>query len=292
MRSLEGRVAVITGGASGIGRALAEEFVKEGMRVVLADVEQSALESTVAALKGTGKNVTGVVTDVTRLESVQALADQVWKEHGACHVLCNNAGVGAPAAKIWETTPNDWKWVFNVNVMGVMHGILAFVPRMIAAGDEGVIVNTSSSDGGIAPMPQASVYASSKAAVSIMTECLNAQLEADKTKLRAAIFYPAGGLLKTGLWTADRNRPKELERERPRSTPAMTVDQLEQMAKKAGRELPIQPLDALARDVVEGILAGRGVVMLGLSSAAATLHSRADEIGRGALPTPHTLPGL
>jgi len=111
MQQLEERVAVVTGGASGIGKALARAFADEGMRLVLADVEKKALDATVAELSKGGRDVGGVVTDVSRQASVEALADHVFAQHGACHILCNNAGVGAPSAPVWETTPNDWKWV-------------------------------------------------------------------------------------------------------------------------------------------------------------------------------------
>ena len=176
METLAERVAVVTGGASGIGLALARAFLDEGMKVVIADVEAPALDRAREELASRG-DVTGVVTDVTDFGSVERLAATTFDTYGACHVVCNNAGVGAPSSLVWETTINDWRWVHGVNVMGVVHGIQAFVPRMIAAGDPGYIVNTSSGDGGIAPMPAASVYAASKAAVTSLTECLASQLD-------------------------------------------------------------------------------------------------------------------
>jgi NAD(P)-dependent dehydrogenase (short-subunit alcohol dehydrogenase family) len=284
VQGLVGKVAVVTGGASGIGLALARAFVGEQMNVVIADIEQQALDSAAAALGGT---VTAVRTDVSDPDSVHALADATYDAHGACHVLCNNAGVGAPSANVWETTVNDWKWVHGVNVLGVVNGILAFVPRMIAGGDEGFIVNTSSGDGGIAPMPQASVYASSKAAVTCLTECLAVQLEAEGTKLRAGIFYPSGGLLRTGLWTADRNRPAELKRERPRPTEPMTIEKLEEMAKAAGHELQFQDLDELARIVVDGIRDERFIMMVGTESIGPTMRERGEAFASGRLPARH-----
>ena len=181
--------------------------------------------------------------------SVEALADATYERFGACHLLGNNAGVGAPSSTPWETTVNDWRWVHGVNVMGVVHGVLAFVPRMIEAGEPGHVVNTSSGDGGIEPLPTASVYAASKAAVTIFTECLASQLESEGTNLRASIFYPSGGLLRTGLWESDKTRPADLARERPRTTEPMTVDKLEAMAEKGGYELPWQDLNELARVV-------------------------------------------
>jgi NAD(P)-dependent dehydrogenase (short-subunit alcohol dehydrogenase family) len=283
MQELQGKVAVVTGGASGIGLALARALLREGMTVVIADIEQSALDNAVAEL-APGGPVSGVQTDVSKLESVEALADHVYAHHGACHLLCNNAGVGAPSSKVWATTPNDWRWVFGVNVTGVVNGILTFVPRMLEAGEEGHIVNTSSPDGPISPLSTASVYAASKAAVSVLTECLAAQLEADGTNLRASVFYPSGGLMKTGLWTAERTRPPELARERPRETAAMTIEDLEAMATKGGHELQFQSLDELADLVVDGIRQQRYVMMLGLDGAAATLRVRADATEKGQLP--------
>jgi NAD(P)-dependent dehydrogenase (short-subunit alcohol dehydrogenase family) len=287
MELVTGGVAVVTRGASGIGRALARALAQEGMRVVIADVEAGPLEEACAELDASGRKVVGVVTDVSDPDSVERLADATFDRFGGCHLLCNNAGVGAPSSKVWETTVNDWRWVHGVNVMGVVHGIQAFVPRMIAAGEPGYVVNTSSGDGGIAPMPSASVYAASKAAVTSLTESLAIQLVADETELRAAIFYPSGGLLRTGLWTADRNRPAELARERPRATEPMTIDQLEAMAKQGGRELHFQDLDELAQTVVEGVRADRFIMMIGVESIGTTMRERATAFEHGDLPSAH-----
>ena len=280
MDHLGGKVAVVTGGASGIGRALAERFLAEGMRVVLADVERGPLDDTVARLRELGGDVVGVPCDVTSPDSVEALADAAYRTYGAVHVLCNNAGVGPPGGLVWESTPNDWRWTFSVNVFGVAHGVQAFVPRMLAAGDEGIVINTSSPDGPIAPMPQAACYAATKCAVTCLTECLDAQLQAEGARIRAAVFYPSGrGLLETGLWTADRNRPAELARERPRETPPLTVEALK------AKGVPIQPLDELADLVVDGIRDGRFVMVLDAEGQAATLRERADRVAAAENPT-------
>ena len=281
-----GRVAVVTGGASGIGRALGEALAREGARVVLADVEAPALErASREVAEATGAEISGIVTDVSDFASVDALAAEVFGRYGEVNVLVNNAGVGAPSAKVWDTTPNDWRWVFGVNVFGVAHGVVAFVPRMIESGRPGYVVNTSSGDGTVSPMPAASVYASSKAAVSTMTECLAAQLRDEGAPIGVSLFLPGGrGLLDTGLWTADRNRPAELARERPRSTPPITVAELRDSAAKAGRELPIQPLDELAESVLDGMRKGTYCICIGLEASAATLHERADRFGRGEIP--------
>ena len=283
MQDINGKVAVVTGGASGIGAGLVRSLLKAGATVVVADVEAAALEAAVAEFANAGGNVTGVVTDVSDPHSVEALAERVYAEHGVCHLLFNNAGVAAPSANIWETTPNDWTWVHGVNVMGVMHGIRSFVPRMIAGGEEGHIINTSSGDGGISPLPYQSVYASSKAAVSIISECLAAQLQGEGTKLAASVFYPSGGLLDTGIWTTDRNRPESLARERP-TDPIPTIHDFADAAKAAGMELEFQDLDDLAEFALAGIRQGDFVIMIGLEEAEHTLLDRAKRIGKASLP--------
>ena len=283
-QDFSGRVAVITGGASGIGRALGHRFAAEGASVVLADVEAGALARTIEELAADGADVTGAVCDVTDPASVDSLAEHVYASHGAVHVLVNNAGVGPPAASPWETTPNDWRWVHSVNVFGVAHGIQSFVPRMLAAGEPGHIVNTSSGDGAVNPLPGASVYASSKAAVAILTECLAAQLSAENANIGVSLFLPGGGLLATGMWTSERNRPAHLAREHPRSTPALTVERVVRLAAERGRELSIASLGDLASQVVAGIRSGRYLITDDLAADAATLHKRADLIAAGRCP--------
>ena len=282
MQDFTGKVAVVTGGASGIGRSLVKELLAAGAKVVIGDVEQKALDRVLAEFSGSGE-VLGVVTDVSSSDSVNALADKVFDTYGVCHLLFNNAGVAAPSANVWETTDNDWKWVHGVNVHGVVHGIQAFVPRMIASGEEGRVINTSSGDGGVSPLPYQSVYASSKAAVSCITECLEAQLQSEGTNLSASIFYPSGGLLDTGIWTTDRNRPKDLAREKPYD-PVPTVEDFKVAAENAGWDLEFQDLDELARYCLQGILEKRFVIMIRVEEAEVTLHERAARIGRCELP--------
>jgi NAD(P)-dependent dehydrogenase (short-subunit alcohol dehydrogenase family) len=284
MQELRERVAVVTGGASGVGRALAKALLAEGMKVVLADVEAPALAATAAELGSLGP-VSSLVTDVRRYSALEALAEHTYATFGACHLLCNNAGVSVAQLRVWETTPNDWTWVHGVNVHGVVHGIQAFVPRMLAGGEEGLVLNTSSGDGGVQPLATQSVYASSKAAISILTECLDAQLAAE-TKLRAAIFYPSGGLLATGIWTTRRNRPAELARERP--VPAgseTTFDEFMRGMQAAGIELPVQDLDELARFAVTGIRNGDFVIMIRRHELEAQLVGRARKLAAGENPT-------
>jgi NAD(P)-dependent dehydrogenase (short-subunit alcohol dehydrogenase family) len=244
-------------------------------------VEQGALDKAIEEFAS--DNVSGQVTDVSKPESLDALADYVYDTHGVCHLLFNNAGVAAPSSNVWETTVNDWKWVHSVNVMGVVHGIQSFVPRMIASGVEGTVINTSSGDGGISPLPYQSVYASSKAAVSTITECLGAQLQSEGTNLSASLFYPSGGLLNTGIWTTDRNRPKELAREKE-TAPIPTIEDFKEAASAAGMELEFQNLDDLATYCLDGIREKRFIIMINVEEAEATLSERAGRYGRSELP--------
>ncbi|MFF0451056.1 SDR family NAD(P)-dependent oxidoreductase [Streptomyces sp. NPDC004609] len=258
MRLTEGQVAVVTGAASGIGLAMARRFAAEGLKVVLADVEEDALKRAAGELADDGARVLARTVDVGDRDSVLALADAAYDTFGAVHVLCNNAGVGSGAeGRMWEHEPNDWKWAFAVNVWGVFHGIQAFVPRMLAGGEPGHVVNTSSGDGGIAPLPTASVYAVTKAAVVTMTESLYAHLKAERADVGASVLFPGPHMLRTGLWESHRNRPERYAKERPRRTPYRSLGQWEAAMKEAGHDVAFTPVEEVAEFVVEGIRARR-----------------------------------
>ena len=254
MKHLEGRVAVVTGGASGIGRAMGERFGQEGMKVVLADVEQPALEATVKELEADGLDVMGVVTDVADYEAVQQLRDAAIDAHGAVHVLCNNAGVGAGASgQMWDHELNDWRWALGVNVWGVIHGIKAFVPGMIASGEEGHVVNTSSGNGGISPLPSTPIYALSKSSVVTLTESLYAQLRAVDAAVSASVLFPGPNVLRTGLFSSWRNRPAKYANPNPPSRPPTTIESFEKRMADAGVEIAYTPVEEVADRVVEAI---------------------------------------
>ena len=253
-----GQVAVVTGAASGIGLAMARRFAADGLKVVLADVEQGALDKAAALLRDEGAEVHARVVDVSERQQVLDLAESAYETYGAVHVLCNNAGVGSGAeGRMWEHEPNDWQWAFAVNVWGVFHGVQAFVPRMIKSGQPGHVVNTSSGDGGIAPLPTASVYAVTKAAVVTLTESLYAHLKAEHARVGASVLFPGPHMLRTGLWESHRNRPARYAKERPRRTPYRSLDQWETAMKEAGKEVAFTPVEEVADFVVDGIRADR-----------------------------------
>lgn len=256
MKRLEGRVAVVTGGAGGIGRAMGEAFGRSGMKVVLADVQPDPLAKTVDELRADGLEVTGVPTDVSSWESVSALRDAVLDTYAAVHVVCNNAGIGAGAeGPMWEHELRDWEWAIGVNVWGVIHGINAFVPLMLEQADEGHVVNTSSGNGGIWPLPSTPQYAATKAAVVTITECLYGQL-AD-TSVSASVLFPGPHMLRTGLFESWRSRPERFAKTRPRVTPYVTVDELEKQMAAAGVPIAYTEPAEVAEAVLDGLRADR-----------------------------------
>jgi NAD(P)-dependent dehydrogenase (short-subunit alcohol dehydrogenase family) len=250
MRELRGKTAVVTGGASGIGRAIAARLGREGMRVVVADVEAAALAAAVAELRAAGVEAAGVVTDVASFESVQALERAAVAAYGRVHVLCNNAGVGAQEdVPLWELPLSDWRWTLDVNLWGVIHGVKAFLPAMLAHGEEGHVVNTSSGNGGLVLLPFTPIYSTSKSAVSTLTEVLHHQLVGMGAKIRAAVLYPGPNVVATNIFTAARNRPARHAREVPQATPPITLAGLREMF--GGRLEVTDPAE-----VAEHLLAG------------------------------------
>ena len=208
MKDFTGKVAVVSGGASGIGRAMAQRFLAAGMKVVIADVEEAALRGAELALGEKGGAVLGVVTDVARAEEVEALARRTLDAFGAVHILCNNAGVASDFAPVWDQTLENWQWVLGVNLWGVIHGIRAFVPTMLKQGGEAHIVNTASM-AGLMSVPWFSAYHVSKHAVVTLSESLHYELELSGARVKVSVLCP--GFVNTRIMESDRNRPRALQ---------------------------------------------------------------------------------
>lgn len=264
MQDLVGRVAVITGAASGLGLAMAGRFGAEGMRLVLADVEPGPLDQAAENLAARGHDVRAVPTDVSRSADLERLAESTYEAFGAAHVLCNNAGV-VKSARAWALTLDDWNWVLGVDLWGVVHGIRAFVPRMLAHGDEGHVVNTASV-AGLVPMPNLAAYAAAKSGVVSVSEALQLDLEAEGAAVGVSVLCP--GWVPTRILDSERNRPPSLaDAAAPPSTPRTTDGVEPAMDAEEVAELVVQAIKGRRfwvlthpryRDVIQAHAAGIG----------------------------------
>lgn len=281
---LRGKTAVVTGGAGGIGQALGRRFGRAGMKVVLADVLAEPLREATRALADEGIEAAGVVTDVTDYTSVEALADAARDRFGGVHVVCNNAGTGAVSeGYLWEHDLADWRWGIDVNVLGVIHGIKAFVPILLEAG-EGHLINTCSGNGGFAPIargamggPATAVYPMTKAAVLCLTESLYTHLEMTGTRVRAHVLFP-GGFLNTGIWESWRHRPDRYAATQQRRTPETTLAGVVDRFEAAGAHVEFTPLDTVADLVIDGIAAERFWMMGPPTAADQVVSKKAESI--------------
>ena len=209
MKEFNGRVAVITGAASGIGLGIAQRCIREGMKVVLADIDEANLAEAESELKTAGGTVLGVRTDVSKRKDVERLASQALEAFGQVHLLFNNAGVAAGGAA-WEATWNDWEWVTGVNLWGVIHGVKVFTPLMVAQNTECHIVNTSSG-AGLVVGGFSAPYSVTKHAVVALSESLYLTLQQRNSLVKVSVLCP--GLVRTNIASTERNRPAELRNE-------------------------------------------------------------------------------
>src|SRR5262245_56028444 len=248
MKELSNKVAVVTGAASGIGRALAGAFAAEGMRVVLADVEAASLDEAAHAITKTGAQTIAVRTDVSRGEQVEALAVATERAFGAVHVVCNNAGV-AVSGLSWMHTIADWEWVLGVNLWGVIHGVRVFTPRLLAGGTDGHIVNTASMAGLLSAAGMA-IYDVTKHGVVTLSESLYLELRMLGAPIGVSVLCP--GFVATRIMDSARNRPSALADTLP---PIPGGEQLEEVAR--GLVSGGMPPDRVAAIVLEAIRADR-----------------------------------
>ncbi len=250
MKELKGKVAVITGAASGFGRELAIRCAQDGMRVVLSDVDEKGLHATAELLKPFKAQTLIIQCNVGKAEEVERVAATTYERFGATHLLFNNAGV-AVAGPAWTATLEDWKWTLDVNLMGVVHGIRSFVPRMLKQGGEAHVVNTASVAGLISP-PGSAVYCVSKHAVVTLSECLHHDLQLAKASIGVSVLCPA--FVNTGIADSARSRPAELAATNPLGAP---FEARVRQAIQAGR---LSAAD-VARITMEAVKAGRFYIL-------------------------------
>jgi len=253
MRDLPGRVAVVTGGGSGIGAALCRALAREGMHVVVADVEAGPAEALAAELSVSGAKCLAAAVDVGSAEAMHALAARVEQELGGCHLLANNAGVllQRPFA---ELEASDWEWVLRVNLHGVLNGVAAFLPGMLARGEEAHIVCTASA-AGLLPLESMAPYVTSKFAVVGLCEAM--RLDLDASPIGVSVLCPGG--VATRIQDSARNRPGALRGDEP-TPPASPAPELTE-EEIAARAAEIQSPEQIAAAVVEAVLENRFYVM-------------------------------
>ena len=246
MKEFKDRVAVVTGGASGIGSAMAETFIQAGMKVVLADVDEQSLILNVKRLKDKGATVIGVAADVSKADQVTVLADKTVQAFGIPHVLCNNAGVNCSRPNSWDIPLSAWQWVLGVNLMGVIHGIQSFLPMMLEQQTDGHIVNTASLFGLVNNYLN-TPYCVSKHAVVALSENLHLELQAKDAKVKVSVLCP-GAVSTDIVQSVERNRPENVP-----PTPEGSKEQ--ELLSKAFRlwiERGLSPLE-VGRQVFEAI---------------------------------------
>jgi NAD(P)-dependent dehydrogenase (short-subunit alcohol dehydrogenase family) len=276
MEELDGKVAVVTGAASGIGLGMAQRFAAEGMRVVMADVERNALQASVDELAATGAEVIAAPTDTSVFTEVEALAARTLDRFGAVHVVCNNAGVGSRGLPFRELPLRDFEWVLGVNLWGVIHGLHAFLPHLRLQ-DEGHIVNTASVSA-LYHLPNMAPYNASKAAVLALSETLKFELDAEGSHVGVSVLCPSW--VRTNISTASRNLPERLAYE-------LTTDQMAQIAEYKSRrkqqQLTAMEPDEVAEQVCDAIRTNRFYVITHPASVA-NMQERFDRIVTGENP--------
>ena len=245
LTEFDGKVAVVTGAASGIGRAMCEKFASLGMRVVMADVEGDRLRQSAKRIEATGVEVLAVTVDVSRADELSRLAEDTLERFGGVHVLCNNAGVFA-GGLTWDAVGSDWEWVMGVNLYGVLHGIRAFVPIMLEQNEPGHVVNTCSM-AGLINTPLSGAYNVSKHAALSLTETLYHELRMKQSPVGCSALCPE--LIRTGIANSDRNRPPHLKRPEDADTPEM---ELVEQAIRSSIETGLDP-SVMAERVYQGI---------------------------------------
>jgi len=271
MDTLDGRTAVVTGGAGGMGLAFSERFAAAGARIVMADIESVALDEAVDGLRSTGADVIGVRTDVSVAGDLDALAAQAIEHYGQVNIVCNNAGV-ASGGPIWDLSLTDWQWTLGVNLWGVIHGLRSFLPHLMEHGDAH-IVNTASVAGHLS-YPFMGPYNASKHAVVTISETLHHELQMFGSGVRVSVLCP--GLVNTGILDSDRNRPEHLQRPLDQPEPTDEQEALREMIHDVYRSA-LDPA-VVADQVLDAILENRFYVFTDhdFDEAMATRHRDID----------------
>ena len=255
MHDFTNKLAVITGGASGVGRSLAFALGAEGARVLIADINEDGLKNVQAELIKNNIDAHKAYCDVSKPESVNALAATAFDELGGAHLVFANAGVSAgEAGNLWDYSERDWQWTFGVNFWGPLNTINAFMPRLTAQGEEAHFVTTSSGNGAFIVYPEQPIYSATKAAVAVITEALHIQTRTQENPVKVHLLFPGPHIVDTGIFDSDRVRPQEFEKpEGGPDTGIRTAEDLRKIMEFMGAELHLTHPDEVARSAIEGV---------------------------------------
>ncbi len=288
MKDFQDKVAVITGGASGVGRSLAFALGRRGARIVVGDVDPQAMEQVAADLAAEGIEAIVERCDVSSLDSLNALAERAAANFGGIDLVFANAGIGAgETGAMWDYSEKDWQWCFNVNVWGVINSIRAFMPRLVAAGSEAHFVVTGSGNGAYVILPDAPIYTASKAAVHAITENLHYQVQAGGLPVKVSALFPGPHVVETGLFNSGRVRPEELQKDVAGNESGInSVEDMKKMAAEFGVDLQTTHPDQVADMALRGLERDAFWLLETTAETEAKIRARADMILNRDTPVP------
>ncbi|GAB5453710.1 MAG: SDR family NAD(P)-dependent oxidoreductase [Halioglobus sp.] len=292
MKDFTDKVAVITGGASGVGRSLAFALGRQGAKIAVGDVDTNAMAQIAEDLAA--EKIQAIVEhcDVTSVDSLNALADKATEQLGGLDLVFANAGIGAgESGAMWEYSEKDWQWAFNVNVWGVVNSIRAFMPRLVASGQEAHFVVTGSGNGAYTILPDAPIYTTTKAAVHAITENLHYQVQAGGLPVKVSALFPGPHVVDTGLFNSGRVRPQELQKEGVQGNESgiNSVDDMKQMAAEYGIEIQTTHPDEVAEMALRGLQEDAFWLLETTEDTDVKIRARAEMILNRTTPVPATL---
>jgi NAD(P)-dependent dehydrogenase (short-subunit alcohol dehydrogenase family) len=289
MKDFNGKVAVITGGASGVGRSLAFALGRRGAKVVVGDVDKNAMAQIETDLAAEGIEAIVEHCDVTSEESLNRVADVATAKFGGIQLVFANAGIGAgETGALWDYSEKDWQWTFNVNVWGVVNSIRVFMPRLVAANEPAHFVVTGSGNGAYAILPDVPIYTATKAAVHAITENLHYQVQAGSLPVKVSALFPGPHVVDTGLFNSGRVRPDALKKEGVEGNESgiNSVEDMKKMCEEFGIELKTTHPDEVAEMAVKGLEKDAFWLLETTPETDAKIQARADMILNRETPVP------
>ena len=288
MQDFNNKVAVVTGGASGVGKAISELLATLGAKVVVSDIEVKALDAAVAGIVEKGGEAIACQADVASPESMQNLVDTAVQQYGEIHLVFANAGVGTgEGGPMWEYSLNDWEWGFKVNTWGLIHSIKAFMPVLVKQNKEAHFVITGSGNGAFLMMPNTPIYTASKAAVQAITENLHYQLQGAQSPVKVNALFPGPHVVNSGIFNSERNRPDDLPVDPDKQDSGIhSVEDMRNIMAQYGQELKTTEPEEVAKHAIEGIRADKFWISPRTEKATLAFKERVESILTGKTPTP------